>query len=92
MPAAARLDDTDNAGGVINGACSGDVVINGKPAALQDSTLTPDYNKRGPHAKPTITAASGTVIVNGKGLAYNGSSLNCGHAINSGSGDVDVAA
>lgn len=92
MPAAARLTDPGIAGGIVTGAVSGDVFINGKPAALLGSTLTPDFNSLGPHARPSIAVASGTVIVNGKGLAYSGSSLNCGHAIGSGSPDVDVSA
>ena len=48
-----------------------------------------------PHGKPhdtsTITVGSSSVIVNGQGLAFAGSDLSCGHAIKSGSDDVDIA-
>jgi|LauGreDrversion4_2_1035121.scaffolds.fasta_scaffold629355_3 uncharacterized Zn-binding protein involved in type VI secretion len=95
MPAAARQGDPDTSDGTISGAVSGDVIINGKPAALLGSIETPHapYGKQHPpHSASTIVSASGTVIVNGKGLAYEGSSLSCGHAIASGSPDVETAA
>lgn len=95
MPAAARQNDPDTSNGQIISGISDDVIINGQPAALMDSTDS-DHAPYGPphppHAAATVVSASSTVIVNGKGLAYVGSQLSCGHSISSGSPDVDVAA
>lgn len=95
MPAAARQGDPDTSDGNIVGDTSPDVIINGQPAALLGSLESPHApygSPHPPHKNATITSASGSVIVNGKGLAYAGSDLSCGHAIASGSPDVDTAA
>jgi uncharacterized Zn-binding protein involved in type VI secretion len=95
MPAAARLNDPDTSDGMIMSDVSPDVIINGQGAVLLgsiDSPHAPYGNPHPPHHSATVTNASTTVIVNGKGLAYAGASLSCGHAISSGSPDVDTAA
>ena len=95
MPAAARQGDPDTSDGQIASDVSNDVIINGQGAALQgsvESSHAPYGSPHPPHEAATITTASSTVIVNGRGLAYAGSDLSCGHAIASGSPDVDTAA
>lgn len=74
-------------GGVII-AGSGDVLINGIPAARVGDPGTP-------HTKPSnsphgvvISGGSGTVLVNGVPLARIGDPASCGSAIGSGSADV----
>lgn len=93
MPAAARQGDPDTSDGSIASECSSDVIINGQPAALVgsvESSHAPYGTPHPPHEAATITTGSSTVIVNGKGLAFAGSDLSCGHAIASGSSDVET--
>lgn len=95
MPAAARQTDPDTSEGQVSSDVSSDVIINGLGAALMGSVESPHApygSPHPPHKNATITTASSTVIVNGRGLAYAGSDLSCGHAIASGSPDVDTAA
>ena len=66
--------------GQIDGSLSGDVNIEGKPAATQGSTATNSpahVPQGGPFQKPpanraTIQVGSGTVFINGKPAARNG--------------------
>lgn len=95
MPAAARQGDPDTSNGNIVSDTSSDVIINGQPAALVgsvDSSHAPYGSPHPPHEAATVTVGSSSVIVNGRALAYAGSDLSCGHAIASGSPDVDTAA
>ena len=93
MPAAARQGDPDTSDGTISGDVSADVIINGMGAATVGSLETPHApygSPHPPHKDATITVGSSSVIVNGKGIAFAGSDLSCGHAIASGSPDVEV--
>lgn len=67
--------------GQIDGSLSGDVSIEGKPAAVQGSTATnqPSHLPQGgptfqqpPSNQGTIQTGSGTVFINGKPAARNG--------------------
>ena len=72
--------------GVLDGALSNDVNIEGKPAAVQGSTATntpAHIPQGGPFQKPpsnkgTIQLGSATVLINGKPVARNGdTALTC---------------
>ena len=97
MPAAARLSDPIAphgcwSGGVISGA-SGDVLINGIPAARLGDPGTPHSwicPKPPPPHGVTISAGSGTVLINGKPAARVGDSTGCGTVISGGSGTVII--
>jgi len=66
--------------GMLDGALSSDVNIEGKPAAVQGSTATntPSHIPQGgpfqkpPTNKATVQMGSGTVMINGKPAARNG--------------------
>ncbi len=66
--------------GTLDGSLSGDVNIEGKPAAVQGSTATnmPSHiPQAGPFQQPpsnraTVQLGSGTVMINGKPAARNG--------------------
>ena len=69
--------------GMIDGSLSGDVNIEGKPAAVQGSTATntpAHIPQGGPFQKPpanqgTIQWGSGTVFINGKPAARSGDTV-----------------
>ena len=86
--------------GIISGNLSTDVHINGKPAAMVDSTATNDP----PHVAPagvftpppsnqaTIKMGSGTVMINGKAAARDGDKADtCGDPPNLLAGTVVAA-
>ncbi|WP_338589004.1 PAAR domain-containing protein [Shewanella khirikhana] len=96
MPKAARLGDSCAGHGcfpatpIIVG--SGDVSINGKPAARKgDAVLLhacPCPNMpHGVHGR-SISAGSSTVSINGKPAARVGDAIGCGGSVSAGSGDV----
>ncbi|AOR63417.1 PAAR domain-containing protein [Pectobacterium wasabiae] len=98
MPGAARLGDSCAGHGcfpatpIIEG--SGDVIINGKPAARKgDGVLLhacPCPNMpHGIHDR-AISAGSGTVIINGKLAARIGDAIGCGGSVAAGSGNVII--
>jgi uncharacterized Zn-binding protein involved in type VI secretion len=70
--------------GTINGGCSTDVMIEGKPAAVVGSTAvnTPPHMPQGgpfqvpPTNQGTIIAGSTTVMINGKPAARTGDTAN----------------
>lgn len=98
MPAAARLGDSCAGHGCFPAtpivAGSGDVFINGKPAARQGDTVllhacpcpkTP----HGLHGR-SISAGSSTVSINGKPASRVGDAIGCGGSVAAGSGDVFI--
>ncbi|MEQ9861112.1 PAAR domain-containing protein [Pectobacterium cacticida] len=98
MPGAARLGDSCAGHGCFPStpiiAGSGDVIINGKPAARQgDAVLLhacPCPNMpHGVHNR-AISAGSGTVIINGKPAARIGDAIGCGGSVIAGSGNVII--
>jgi uncharacterized Zn-binding protein involved in type VI secretion len=94
MPAAARQGDTGvpHCSPYTIQSGSGDVFVNGRPAARQGDSSTVHLKpaKRcSPHTS-TISAASGSVFVNGRGFARVGDRLTDCTSIASGSGDVFV--
>jgi len=87
MPGVARATQDTAGGGTITSG-SGDVIVNNKPAARKDDPVDP-HPIFPPHdAGPQIVQGSGTVIVNNIPVARKDDSVNCGHAIESGSDDV----
>lgn len=98
MPGAARLADSCAGHGCFPAtpiiAGSGDVIINGKPAARKgDAVLLhacPCPNMpHGIHSR-AISAGSGSVIINGKLAARIGDAIGCGGSVAAGSGDVII--
>ncbi|MCL2891588.1 PAAR domain-containing protein [Brenneria tiliae] len=98
MPSAARLGDSCAGHGCFPAtpitAGSGDVIINGKPAARKgDAVLLhacPCPNMpHGVHNR-AISAGSGNVIINGKLAARVGDAIGCGGSVAAGSGDVII--
>ncbi|MBA5603063.1 PAAR domain-containing protein [Pectobacterium aroidearum] len=98
MPGAARLGDSCAGHGcfpatpIIEG--SGDVIINGKPAARKSDAVLlhacPCPNMpHGVHNR-AISAGSGTVIINGKLAARIGDAIGCGGSVAAGSGNVII--
>jgi len=85
MPGIARAG-ADAAGGTI-AAGSGNVFVNGSPAARIGDPVS--GHGRRPHNSPTMAAGSGSVLVNDIGVCRAGDSASCGHPA-SGSGDVNA--
>lgn len=76
--------------GSISGNCSGDVFINGQPAAYVGSVTTENDACCG-SSKGSVGAGSGTVFINGHQAARVGDALNAHNGtgqITGGSGDV----
>jgi len=76
--------------GEITGACSGDVFINGQPAATVGSITTERDNCCG-SSQGSVAVGSGSVFINGKPAARLGDELSAHSGsgnISSGSGDV----
>ncbi|EGU56861.1 PAAR repeat-containing protein [Vibrio nigripulchritudo ATCC 27043] len=98
MPAAARLGDSCAGHGCFPAtpiiAGSGDVFINGKPAARQGDTVLlhacpcPKM-PHGIHGR-SISAGSSTVSINGKPASRVGDAIGCGGSVAAGSGDVFI--
>ncbi|ACA86789.1 PAAR domain-containing protein [Shewanella woodyi] len=96
MPKAARLGDSCAGHGCMPAtpiiAGSGDVSINGKPAARKGDTVLlhacPCPNMpHGIHGR-SISAGSSNVSINGKPAARVGDAVGCGGSVAAGSGDV----
>lgn len=64
---------------------SGDVTVNGKPAARVGDSLAPHCK----HGR-SIAAGSGSVSINGKPAARVGDAISCGGSVSTGSGNVTI--
>lgn len=76
--------------GEISGGCSGDVLINGRPAATAGST-TDEHDGCCGTGHGSVASGSGSVFINGKPAARAGDPLNAHSGtgqVSSGSGDV----
>lgn len=92
MPQASRLGDLTGGFGKIIGG-SKNVFINGKPAGLMLSQVTPHmpYGKpHPPHKAAKVVTGSKSVICNGRPLIRVGSRCTCGHKVIQGSFNVFV--
>ena len=98
MPSAARLGDSGGGHGCFPAtpiiAGSGDVSINGKPAARKgDAVLLHacpcPKMPHGIHGR-SLSAGSSNVSINGKPAARAGDAIDCGGSVASGSGDVFI--
>ena len=95
MPKVARLGDMSSGhdlcpGVPIVGNCSSDVMINGKPVALDGSVFAPHgCITHTPHSGVVIAADRG-VKINGRHVACVGDAESCGGTIVTGSDDVSI--
>ncbi|GAB2660178.1 PAAR domain-containing protein [Vibrio panuliri] len=97
MPKAARLGDIASAHGCFPStpiiAGSGDVFINGIPAAIGDAAAPHGCpcpkTPHGSHGR-SIAAGSGSVLINGMPAARVGDAIDCGGTVATGSGDVII--
>lgn len=91
MPGVSRIGDTNAVGGAIMDGAS-TVFINGIPAGLHSSKITPHApwgrKSHPPHRAASTTEGSPSVFVEGKPLLRIGSGTTCGHPIENGSSDV----
>ena len=93
MAALARHDDTNQEGGtIISGATT--VFVNQRLVAQVGNHIEPhapwDPTAHPPHENATITSGSTSVFADNAAVAFVGSGNSCGHAIETGSEDVDV--
>lgn len=88
MSKLSRVGDTNQVGGqIIRGAKT--VLVNGVPAGLHVSPITPHPAGAKHKASVTVTA-SPTVFVEGSPVLRVGSATSCGHIIATGSPNVNV--
>ena len=94
MPSASRKNDTGSGHGcfppsnAIEG--SSNVSINGRPALrVGDALVSHGCDKCSPHSRK-VAAGSASVSINGKPAARVGDAVNCGGAMASGSGNVNI--
>lgn len=85
MPKTARKGiDVANAV-IISGRTS--VIVNNNPIATEGDVISP-HVPGGPHAGSVIVGYESTVIAESRPVARQGDATSCGHAIQTGSGDV----
>lgn len=95
MPFVARLGDMSSGHDLCPGVpivenCSSDVMINGKPVALDGSVFAVHgCIVHGPHQGVVIAADRG-VKINGRNVACIGDAESCGGTIVTGSPDVSI--
>jgi uncharacterized Zn-binding protein involved in type VI secretion len=69
---------------------SGDVFINGKPAARVGDSLAPHTKPKSPPHGRSIAAGASQVFINGKPAARVGDAISCGGNVAAGSGNVFI--
>ena len=96
MPGAVRIGDVNSAGGAAIGSGATSVIINGRPACLTGTSVTPHPCCGAPgcgiHCAAKTTLGSMSVIATGKPINYVGSPDTCGHSRATGSTDVIIPA
>ncbi|UXD96605.1 PAAR domain-containing protein [Cronobacter sakazakii] len=80
-----RTGDAISHGGAISNG-SGNVSINGAPAAMQGASSA----SCSIHGASAVSSGSGSVFINNNPAARTGDATGCGAAISSGSGDVFI--
>lgn len=94
MPGAVRIGDTNSAGGSAAGSGAASVLINGRPACLKGTRVTPHpcCGRKGcnKHCSAKTTSGSRSVLAEGIEINYIGSKDTCGHARATGSRDVII--
>ena len=94
MPAPVRIGDPNSAGGIAIGTGASSVLINGRPACVPFTSVTPHpcCGARGcaKHCAARTTLGSTKVFVEGKPLIYVGSPDSCGHPRALGSTNVII--
>ncbi len=86
MQKAARVGDATNHGGTISSG-SGDVYINGIPAAMVNKSVASCAQG---HGTTPVVRGSGTVFINNLPAARVDDVTGCGAAIKAGSNDVSI--
>ena len=91
MPAAARVTDSTNHGGVVTGPGVATVMIGGMPAAVMGDMHTCVIPSPPPHPPATPFAmGSATVLIGGKPALRVGDPCGCGAAVAAGSPTVVI--
>jgi uncharacterized Zn-binding protein involved in type VI secretion len=92
MPGAVRIGDPNSAGGIAIGTGASSVIINGRPACLIGTSVTPHPCCGAPgcgiHCAAVTTLGSMSVLAENKPINYVGSPDTCGHTRAIGSFDV----
>lgn len=87
MPGVCRIGDQNNGGGrILEGVSS--VMVNGKPVAVVGAKISP--HGKGKHGSAVVQQGNGSVLAGGKPITFVGATDDCGHAHQTGSGDVNV--
>ena len=94
MPAAQRVGDADDAGGVATGGV-GSVRVNNRAVIVNGNSVTPHpcCGRKGcppVHCSATTTSGSGTVRAGGISINRTGDADSCGHSRSGGSDNVQV--
>jgi uncharacterized Zn-binding protein involved in type VI secretion len=92
MPGAVRIGDVNSAGGAAVGIGASSVIINGRPACLIGTSVTPHPCCGAPgcgiHCSAVTTLGSMSVLAENQPINYVGSPDTCGHTRANGSFDV----
>jgi uncharacterized Zn-binding protein involved in type VI secretion len=92
MPGAVRIGDTNSGGGRAIGPGAKSVLINGRAACLNGTSVSPHTCCGRPgcakHCAAKTQQGARSVIAQGKPINYIGNSDTCGHARSQGSNDV----
>tara|TARA_R110000868_G_scaffold157827_1_gene385315 strand:+ start:61 stop:354 length:294 start_codon:yes stop_codon:yes gene_type:complete len=96
MPGAVRIGDKNSKGGVAKGPGAASVIINGSPACITGTVVTPHPPCGAPggqpHCNAKTTVGSGSVLAEYKPINYIGSVDSCGDVRSTGSTDVLIPA
>ena len=94
MPGAVRIGDVNSAGGAAVGAGASSVIINGRPACLIGTSVSPHPCCGRPgcskHCAAKTTLGSMSVLAENKPINYVGSPDTCLHTRQLGSVDVII--
>lgn len=88
MPAAHRLNDSNDAGAAITSIAQGTVYINNLLASIDGSEVA--GHGLGEHSGPNTASGSSTVFIGGIPVNKQGDADTCGHGRADGSPDVHV--
>jgi uncharacterized Zn-binding protein involved in type VI secretion len=90
MPSAHRLNDPNDAGGVINSIPQSTVFINGMLASVNGSGVSSHNPFVPPHTDALTSNGSSTVSIGGIPVNRLGDADTCGHSRAAGSADVSI--
>lgn len=90
MPPKAAVGLDTVGGGAIIGPGATTVLVNGHPVAVVGDAVAPHAPFTGLHNSATLASGSTTVFAEGKPVCRVGDLATCGHAIETGSPDVEA--